>query len=456
MESSNINISSSSSSSKFSLLLLNFLPALLVWPVWLTIGLRENALQESFTNYYPMMIAMVVGSMIAGSTPLGGGVVAFPVAVLVLGLTPQQGRDFSLFIQSVGLSAATYLIFTRKPALLQDLYNIIAISCFVSVIGVIIGFQLTVSPFIINLIYTTVVASFAIILAYVNYVSSLKSDDSNPKASYDDARYNSPSTNDEPTELEESTPEEEISSSSSSSDPVTTTNKKTLEARGSTFLTADSSSSSPAELSDHDDIDIESAAITKPSIGKDNGDNNCDDGIQLDICTWLALTISGFLGGILSSQIGSGADITFYVCGSVYLNSRFKNNKIGGNALTAISVIIMATVSVFGTIIRVTTTGDDDAPTKETYQLWISCAWIVVVGAPVGSLCLTPSRQEILKRLFYLLALGQLIIFGAVKIQTNATAWAGVAGTLATTVILVGIHYYCYYSNTNQWQQQQW
>ena len=36
-----------------------------------------------------------------GSTPLGGGVVAFPVSVLVLKLTPKEGRDFACLIQSV-------------------------------------------------------------------------------------------------------------------------------------------------------------------------------------------------------------------------------------------------------------------------------------------------------------------------------------------------------------------
>ena len=44
---------------------------------------------------------MVLGSFIAGATPLGGGVVAFPVSVLVLNLSPKEGRDFTSFIQSV-------------------------------------------------------------------------------------------------------------------------------------------------------------------------------------------------------------------------------------------------------------------------------------------------------------------------------------------------------------------
>jgi hypothetical protein len=41
-----------------------------------------------------------------GSTPLGGGVVAFPLAVLVLKLTPAQSRDSSLLVQAIGMTSA--------------------------------------------------------------------------------------------------------------------------------------------------------------------------------------------------------------------------------------------------------------------------------------------------------------------------------------------------------------
>eukprot|EP00966_Prymnesium_polylepis_P100760 2333623-Prymnesium_polylepis.1 len=44
---------------------------------------------ELFSEYYPMTLAMIAGSLIAGSTPLGGGVVAFPIAVLVIGFKPR-------------------------------------------------------------------------------------------------------------------------------------------------------------------------------------------------------------------------------------------------------------------------------------------------------------------------------------------------------------------------------
>ena len=85
---------------------------------------------------------MSIGSMIAGSTPLGGVVVAFPVAVLVFGLNPTHGRDFSLLIQSVGMSASSFLILYKKQHLLVGCGDMICKLIFMSIIGLIIGFEL--------------------------------------------------------------------------------------------------------------------------------------------------------------------------------------------------------------------------------------------------------------------------------------------------------------------------
>jgi hypothetical protein len=74
-----------------------------------------NLWDEVFSKYWPMTLAMVLGSLIAGSTPLGGGVVAFPVAVLVIGFKPGEGRDFTVLIQTVGMNCAAYLIVAYKP-----------------------------------------------------------------------------------------------------------------------------------------------------------------------------------------------------------------------------------------------------------------------------------------------------------------------------------------------------
>jgi hypothetical protein len=80
-----------------------FTPALVIWPLWLFIvasGDSQNSFAAVF-QYWPASVAMVLGSFIAGSTPLGGGIVAFPVSVLVLQFTSSESRDASVLVQTI-------------------------------------------------------------------------------------------------------------------------------------------------------------------------------------------------------------------------------------------------------------------------------------------------------------------------------------------------------------------
>lgn len=69
---------------------------------------------------------MLFGSFVAGSTPQGGGAVAFPVFTKGLGISSEVARTFSLAIQSIGMTAATVSILVRRipvsaPAILWAL-----------------------------------------------------------------------------------------------------------------------------------------------------------------------------------------------------------------------------------------------------------------------------------------------------------------------------------------------
>merc|ERR1719491_2749342 len=96
-----------------------FLPGIVCLPLWAYLMTLTGVWVEAFSAFYPMSMAMVLGCFIAGSTPLGGAVVAFPVAVLVIKFTPVQGRDFAVLIQSVGMTAAAYLIAMKKRHLVD-------------------------------------------------------------------------------------------------------------------------------------------------------------------------------------------------------------------------------------------------------------------------------------------------------------------------------------------------
>src|SRR5258708_7358273 len=57
---------------------------------------------------------MIFGSVVAGSTPMGGGTVAFPFLVLVFHQPPTLGRNFGLAIQALGMTSAMIFILCRR------------------------------------------------------------------------------------------------------------------------------------------------------------------------------------------------------------------------------------------------------------------------------------------------------------------------------------------------------
>jgi uncharacterized protein len=69
---------------------------------------------EQLKSHWPMSVVMIFGSVVAGSTPMGGGTVAFPFLVLVFGMPPSLGRNFGLAIQALGMTSAMIFILCRK------------------------------------------------------------------------------------------------------------------------------------------------------------------------------------------------------------------------------------------------------------------------------------------------------------------------------------------------------
>ncbi len=71
---------------------------------------------QTALDHWPIAVAMAIGSYFAGSTPMGGGTIGFPVLVLILGESAALGRDFSLAVQSIGMtSAAVFILASRRP-----------------------------------------------------------------------------------------------------------------------------------------------------------------------------------------------------------------------------------------------------------------------------------------------------------------------------------------------------
>ena len=86
----------------------------LFYGAWLALVVLGDHFQ-TVIEHWPMAAAMAIGSYVAGSTPMGGGTVGFPVLVLLMDLPATLGRDFSFAIQAVGMtSASIYILCSRQ------------------------------------------------------------------------------------------------------------------------------------------------------------------------------------------------------------------------------------------------------------------------------------------------------------------------------------------------------
>ena len=88
----------------------------LFYLAWLVLVMAGGFL-HTVLAHWPMALAMAAGSYVAGSTPMGGGTVGFPVLVLLMDLPATLGRDFSLAIQSVGMTSASIYILCKRQEL---------------------------------------------------------------------------------------------------------------------------------------------------------------------------------------------------------------------------------------------------------------------------------------------------------------------------------------------------
>lgn len=92
-----------------------------VWPalialVWIAWALARPA-DVPFEDTWPLAVAMLAGSFVAGATSEGGGAIAFPVMTLLFAIPPYVARDFGLMCQTVGMGSAALVILARRTPL---------------------------------------------------------------------------------------------------------------------------------------------------------------------------------------------------------------------------------------------------------------------------------------------------------------------------------------------------
>lgn len=117
---------------------------------------------DQVVDHWPIALAMSIGSYAAGSTPMGGGTIGFPVIVLLFDMPGSLGRNFGLAIQSIGMVSASIFILSLRKTIDTGLLKPALIG---SLIGTPLGAAF-IAPFVpdiwIKLTFAIVWASFGI------------------------------------------------------------------------------------------------------------------------------------------------------------------------------------------------------------------------------------------------------------------------------------------------------
>ena len=145
-------------------------PSLRLWKTLVTLFVIGWVICVTAFDWWPLVVehwgiaaVMIGGSLVAGSTPMGGGSVAFPILVYVFGESPENARNFGLAIQALGMTSALLFIFGRGVPVQRKL---LACSCAAAAVGMILG-TFFVAPYvarsIVKLLFSCLWMSFAIV-----------------------------------------------------------------------------------------------------------------------------------------------------------------------------------------------------------------------------------------------------------------------------------------------------
>ncbi len=117
-----------------------------------------------FAQQSKVMITMMFGAFIAGSSPEGSASIAYPVFTLLLNISPSDARNFAFAIQSFGMTAATIFILNKGIKLEWKYITFVALS---GIPGLLIGTYYLlplVIPAVAKLIFVSLWLGFGIVL----------------------------------------------------------------------------------------------------------------------------------------------------------------------------------------------------------------------------------------------------------------------------------------------------
>ena len=135
--------------------------------IWLGLFFLFDSIQFFIAHwYYPAM--MVGGAFVAGFTPEGGGAVAFPVLSVFLKVDRVLARDFSMMIQSIGMTSASIFLLSHPRTIIKE-YKPLLWFIPIALVGTSVGFLTLqkIPVYIIQAMFLALSATF--VIAY--YVS---------------------------------------------------------------------------------------------------------------------------------------------------------------------------------------------------------------------------------------------------------------------------------------------
>lgn len=115
--------------------------------------------------HYPAI--MVLGAFVAGLTPEGGGAVAFPMLNVFFEIDRVLARDFSLMIQSIGMTSASVFILTQRGInrhVFKPLLWMLPIVCLGFILGMLVLQSIPV--YLIQALFLSLITAFALSYAW--------------------------------------------------------------------------------------------------------------------------------------------------------------------------------------------------------------------------------------------------------------------------------------------------
>ncbi|MCG8310186.1 MAG: sulfite exporter TauE/SafE family protein [Cytophagales bacterium] len=155
-------------------------PIMIIPVIWLLYA-SANDIWYVFLDNWFMSVTMVFGSFIAGASSEGGGAVAFPVMTLIFNIPPDIARNFGLAIQSIGMTAASYLILIKG---IKVEYKYLWFVSLGGIFGMVLG-SLYIAPLVpaayAKMLFVSFWLSFGVVLFYVNEIYRRKTIDELPQ-----------------------------------------------------------------------------------------------------------------------------------------------------------------------------------------------------------------------------------------------------------------------------------